>query len=108
METTTISRTIGMSYDRKAGRFVLEIGGEPVRQNVCEFLHTVSFLVGQDIEKYLLSTDSCYDEVRVPLTSTGTTITLGLQDFVALREAYGQQMFLLKLEDILLRKGIRI
>lgn len=104
----TLSKSIDMSYDRKSGRFVLDIDGEPVRQNVCEFLHTLSFLVGQDIEKFLLSTDSRYDAVRVPLTSTGTTITLSLQEFLAVREAYGHQMYLLKLEDLLLRKGIKI
>src|SRR5690349_11941894 len=103
-----ISKPIILDYDRRSGRFVLEVNGEPVRQNVCEFLHTMSFLVGQDIEHFLLSTDSRYDVVRVPLTSTGITATLTLREFSALREAYGHQMFLLKLEDLLLRKGIKI
>lgn len=102
------SKAIKLNYDRKIGRFVLDIDGSPVRQNVCEFLHTLSFLVVQDIEQYILSTDSCYDNVRVPLTSTGVTATLSLQEFAALREAYGHQMFLLKLEDLLLRRGIKI
>lgn len=103
-----VSKTITLEFDRKSGRFVLDLDGELVRQNVCEFLHTLSFMVGHDIEHSLLSTDSRYDVVRVPLTTAGTTATLPLHDFVALREAYGNQMFLLKLEDLLLRKGIKI
>lgn len=102
------SKAINLNYDRKIGRFVLDIDGSPVHQNVCEFLHTLSFLVVQDIELYILSTDSRYDHVRVPLTSAGTIATLSLQEFAALREAYSYQMFLLKLEDLLLRKGISI
>jgi hypothetical protein len=105
---TLVSKPITINLDRKAGRFVLEIDGELIRQNVCEFLHTMSFMVGHDIEQHLLNTDSRYDVVRVPLTTAGTTATLPLQDFVALREAYGNQMYLLKLEDLLLRKGIKI
>lgn len=105
---TLVSKAISLNYDRKAGRFVLELDGTPVRQNVCEFLHTLSFLVGQDVEQYLLSTDDQYDMVRVPLTSAGTTATLSLHEFISLREAYGNQMFLLKLEDLLLRKGVKV
>lgn len=107
-EATVVSKPIELKFDRKAGRFVLDIAGKPVLQNVCEFLHTLSFLVVQDVEQYLMSTDSRYDWVRIPLTTTGTTVTLSLQEFLALREAYGNQMYLLKLEDLLLRKGIRI
>jgi hypothetical protein len=103
-----VARPVALNFDRKSGRFLLDLNGEFVRQNVCEFLHTLSFLVVQDVEQFLLSTDSRYDTVRVPLTSAGTTATLTLREFIALREAYGKQMFLLKLEDLLLRKGIRI
>lgn len=103
-----VSKSVTLNYDRKSGRFVLILDGEPVRQNVCEFLHTLSFLVVQDIEHFLMSTDSRYDVVRVPLTSTGVTVSLTLREFSALREAYGHQMFLLRLEDLLLRKGIKI
>lgn len=102
-----LSRPITLNFDRKTGRFLLEVKGEMIRQSVCEFLHTMSFLVVQDVEQFLLSTDSRYDYVRIPLTSAGATATLSLQEFIALREAYGNQMFLLKLEDLLLRKGIK-
>jgi len=103
-----VSKPLAITFDRRSGRFVLDLHGEPVRQTVCEFLHTLSFLVGQDVEEYLLSTDSRYDYVRVPLTSAGLIATLSLHEFIAFRDAYGNQMFLLKLEDLLLRKGIKI
>jgi hypothetical protein len=101
-------KDIGLSFNRKKSRFILDCGEDHIEQNVCEFLHTMSFLVGKDIEEYLLSTDSQYDTVRVPLTNSGKTITLDLKEFVSLREAYGRQMFLLKLEDLLMRKGIQL
>lgn len=97
----------GISFNRKKGKFFLSFGNIQVEQNVCEFLQTMSFLVGKDIEEYLMNTDSQYDTVRVPLTNTGKNITLELREFIALREAYSRQMFLLKLEDLLLRKGIQ-
>ena len=97
----------GLSFDRQKGKFLLCVGNTQVQQNVCEFLQTMSFLIDKDIEENLMSTDSQYDTVRVPLTSKGITVTLNLREFIRLREAYGQQMFLLKLEDLLLQKGIQ-
>lgn len=98
---------IGLTFNRPKGRFIVTIDGTETQQNVCEFLHTMSFLVGKDIEVHLMNTDNQFDTVRVPLTNAGKTVTLGLTDFIQLREAYSRQMFLLKLEDLLLRKGIR-
>lgn len=100
-------KEIGLSFNRQKGKFILTCGGDLIEQNVCEFLHTMSFLVGKNIEEYLMSTDSQYDTVRIPLTNSGKTITLDLKEFIGLREAYGRQMFLLKLEDLLMRKGIK-
>jgi hypothetical protein len=99
---------IALSYSRKKGRFLLSVKGQDIEQNVCEFLQTMSFLVGQNIEEYLLDVDSRFDTVRIPLTGTGKTITLDLVHFIQLREAYNRQMFLLKLEDLLLHKGIQM
>jgi hypothetical protein len=98
---------IGLTFNRQNGRFMLAIGKNKIQQNVCEFLHTMSFLVGKDIEEHLMNTDSRFDTVRVPLTNAGKTVTLDLKEFIQFREAYGRQMFLLKLEDLLLRKGIQ-
>ena len=103
-----LTKEIGLSFNRQKSRFTLTCGEDLIEQNVCEFLHTMSFLVGKDIEECLLSTDSQYDTVRVPLTNAGKTVTLDLKDFIGFREAYGRQMFLLKLEDLLMRKGIQL
>jgi hypothetical protein len=100
-------KDISLSFTRQKGRFILQYGDESIEQNVCEFLHTMSFLVGKNIEEYLMSTDSQYDTVRVPFTGSGKIKTLELSEFIRLREAYGRQMFLLKLEDLLMRKGIQ-
>jgi hypothetical protein len=99
---------IALSFDRKKGRFLLCVDGQSIEQNVCEFLTTISFLVGKDVEEHLLNTDSSYDTVRIPLTGCGKVLTLDLSDFIRLREAYGNQMFLFKLEDLLLRKGVQL
>src|SRR6185436_4850026 len=106
MEQVLIGK-INLTFNRQQGRFIVAIGENEFQQNVCEFLHTMSFLVGKDIEEHLMNTDSQFDTIRVPLTNAGKTVTLDLKDFIQFREAYGRQMFLLKLEDLLLRKGIR-
>lgn len=101
-------KDITLSFNRKKGKFLLSAFDQIIEQNVCEFLQTVSFLVGQDIEEFLMSTESRYDSLRIPLTGTGKTLTLSLTDFIHFREAYSRQMFLLKLEDLLIRKGIQM
>jgi hypothetical protein len=101
-------KDIALSFNRKRGKFMLTVQDQSIDQNVCEFLQTVSFLVGKDIEEYLMSTDSQYDYVRIPLTGCGKTVTLNLADFIQFREAYSRQMYLLKLEDLLMRKGIAL
>lgn len=99
---------VSLTLDKRNGRFQLNLGNQGIiEQTVCEFLQTISFLVGKDIEEHLLSTDSAYDTVRIPLTSCGHTITLDLHQFIRFRTAYGHQMYLLKLEDLLMRKGIK-
>ena len=60
------------------------------------------------MEEYLLSTDSNFDTVKIPLTTTGKVITVELTDFIRLREIYGAQMYQLKLEDLLLHRGISL
>jgi hypothetical protein len=101
-------RDISLVFNRKKGKFSLSVQGKSIDQNVCEFLQTVSFLVGKNIEEYLLNTDSQYDNVRIPLTGCGKVITLPLTDFISFREAYGRQMYMLKLEDMLMHRGIRM
>lgn len=104
----TLLKPISIAFNRQKGRFLLSMGDLSVQQNVCEFLHTASFLVGKNLEEYLLSTDNQYDTVRIPLTGSGKTVTLALGDFIRFREAYSQQLFVLKLEDMLMRKGVKL
>lgn len=101
-----ILNDIALKYDRKKGRFSLSINELQVNQNVCEFLLTIGFLIGKDVEALLMSTDSANDSVRIPLTGAGKTVTLDLPQFIRFREAYSRQLFLLRLEDMLLHKGV--
>lgn len=102
-----VAYAVELSLNRRRGRYTLAVDGEVFEQNVCEFLLTFSFLNGKNVEELLLSTDSCYDSVRVPLSGCGRCVTLELGRFIALREVYAQEMFRLKLEDMLLRRGIK-
>jgi hypothetical protein len=97
---------ISLSFDRKLGKFKLGADGKEIQQNVCEFLQTISFLVGKNVEEHILNPASEYDHVRLPVTAGGIVLTLELKQFIEVREAYRHQLFLLKLEDVLMRKGI--
>ena len=85
---------------------MLGVGERTVRQSTCEFLLTFSSMVATDIEAYLSNLSNAYDEVCVPLSSRGDTIKLSLADFARLRNLYGQMMFELKLQDLLVRNSI--
>jgi hypothetical protein len=63
-------------------------------------------MVGTDIEAYISDLSNEYDEVRVPLSSKGDAVVLSLADFARLRALYGQMMFELKLQDLLVRNSI--
>ena len=101
-----LEKEISLAYSRKNGKFQLSVHGERVDQNVCEFLQTMSYLVGKDVEEHLMNPSDEFDHIRIPLTCTGKVVTLDLTDFIRFRELYSRQMFLLKLEDFLNRKGI--
>ncbi|RAV98954.1 hypothetical protein [Pseudochryseolinea flava] len=101
-----LQQSISLNFRRKSGKFELLVRGERIEQNVCEFLQTISYLVGKDVEEHLLNPSDEFDQVRIPLTCKGKVVTLDLADFIHFRELYSRQMFLLKLEDLLNRKGI--
>jgi len=67
---------------------------------------TFSSMVGTDIEAYVTNLSNECDEVRVPLSGRGAAVVLSLHDFARLRTLYGQMMFELKLQDLLLRSSI--
>lgn len=85
---------------------MLVVGEQTVKQSTCEFLLTFSSMVATDIEAYLSDVSNAYDQVRVPLSSRGDVIVLPLADFARLRGLYGQMMYELKLQDLLLRNSI--
>jgi hypothetical protein len=103
-----LKQHIALEFDKKKSKFTLSLGGQLIQQNVCEFLLTSSFLVGQDVESFLLDNDSRFDTIRIPFSTTGKNLTVDLTDFIRLREIYGAQMYLLKLEDLLLHRGITL
>jgi hypothetical protein len=95
-----------LSLSRSAGRFHLLVGEQQYSQTTCEFLLTFACMQGKNMEEYMSNLDSDYDTVRVPLSGCGNSVTLSLSDFARLRSLYGQRMFELKLEDLLMRQGI--
>ena len=101
-----IIETLPLTLSRLGGRFELSVGDQVFRQTTCEFMLTFSSMQGKDMEEYMSNLANEYDQVRVPLAGCGKSITLLLCDFVRLRALYGQQMFDLKLEDLLMRRGI--
>ena len=61
---------------------------------------------GKNMEEYISNLAHEYDQVRVPISGCGKSVILALSDFARLRFLYGQRMFELKLEDLLMRQGI--
>jgi hypothetical protein len=101
-----IIETLTLTLSRSGGRFELAVGGQVFKQTTCEFMLTFSSMQGKDMEEYMSNLTNDYDQIRVPLSGCGKSITLLLSDFAKLRTLYGQQMFDLKLEDLLMRRGI--
>lgn len=100
------TQTIPLTLTHTGNSFLLIVGERAVKQSTCEFLLTFSSMVATDIEAYLSNVSSAFDDVRLPLSSRGDTIVLSLADFARLRNLYGQMMYELKLQDLLLRNAI--
>lgn len=58
------------------------------------------------MDEYMTNLANEFDRVRVPISGCGKSVILLLPDFARLRSLYGQRMFELKLEDLLMRQGI--
>ncbi|HEY5746528.1 MAG TPA: hypothetical protein VIU12_10655 [Chryseolinea sp.] len=63
-------------------------------------------MVGTDIEAYLENLSNDCDRVNVPLSGKGSAVVVSLRDFARLRALYGQMMYELKLQDLLIRSSI--
>jgi len=103
---TQTNESISLSLRLQNGRFHLTVGEEMFSQTMCEFMLTFSSMQGKDMTEYMSNLDSTYDYVSVPLTGYGKSVKLALGDFARLRSLYIQQMFEIKLEDLLVRQGI--
>lgn len=103
---TQLTDILQLTLTRSAGRFNLVVGDQEFKQTTCEFLLTFASMQGKNMEEYLTNLTTEYDHVRVPLSGCGRSVTLMLADFARLRTLYGQRMFELKLEDLLVRHGI--
>lgn len=98
--------TLALTLSRAGGRFELVVGEKTFQQNTCEFLLTYWSMQGKDMDEYMNNLTNEFDQVRVPLSGCGSAVILPLSDFARLRSLYGQRMFDLKLEDMLMRQGI--
>lgn len=101
-----VTDTLLLTLARTGSRFALVVGEKTFQQNICEFMLTFSSMQGKNMDEYLNNLATEFDQVRVPLSGCGRSVTLSLSDFARLRSLYGQQMFDLKLEDMLMRQGI--
>jgi len=102
-----IQENSSISFNPARGRYTVIFAGNTIEQRVCEFLYTYSFVAHQNPEE-LLSVDNSYDYLNIPLTCTGDVLTVTNVDFFALRELYLDEMFRLKMEDLLMRSGISL
>jgi hypothetical protein len=101
-----ITETLTLELTRSGGRFELAVGEQKFKQTTCEFMLTFSSMQGKNMDEYMINLTNEYDRVRVPISGCGKSVTLLLSDFARLRSLYGQRMFELKLEDLLMRQGI--
>jgi hypothetical protein len=106
LESRIITEVLTLELSRAGGRFELTVGEQKFKQTTCEFMLTFSSMQGKNMEEYMTNLTHEYDQVRVPISGCGKSVTLPLTDFARLRHLYGQRMFELKLEDLLMRQGI--
>ncbi|AYB33797.1 hypothetical protein [Chryseolinea soli] len=101
-----LTQVLPLSLNHSGNSFTLVIGDQAIQQSTCEFLLTYSSMVGTDIEAYLKDLSNASDKVNVPLSGKGNAVVLSLRDFARLRTLYGQMMYELKLQDLLIRSSI--
>jgi hypothetical protein len=101
-----ITDILALTLSRSGGRFELVVGEQTIKQTTCEFMLTFSSMQGKNMDEYMTNLANEYDRVRVPVSGCGKSVTLLLPDFARLRSLYGQRMFELKLEDLLMRQRI--
>ena len=95
-----------ISYIREKGCYAVNFDGEVYEQRLCEFVHTYNFLLKNKPETFLMNISSEFDTVTLPLSSHGDTLVLSIIGFLRFRELYMQEMYHLKLDDLLYRSRI--
>lgn len=90
-----------ISYNSKTGRYSVVFESYSYEQRLCEFLSTFNFLKTIDLEYYLLNIGNEYDTVTVPLSLSGMNIVLPLDEYIIFRNMYMEELFRLKLENML-------
>ncbi|WP_079689984.1 hypothetical protein [Ohtaekwangia koreensis] len=101
-----LNKVLPLSLTHSGNSFTLVIGDQDIKQSTCEFMLTYSSMVGTDIEAYITDLSNDCDCVSVPLSGKGRAVVVSLRDFARLRSLYGQMMYELKLQDLLLRSSI--
>jgi hypothetical protein len=101
-----LTQVLPLSLAHSGNSFTLVIDDQAIRQSTCEFMLTYSSMVGTDIEAYLENLSNDCDSVSVPLSGNGSAVVVSLRDFARLRTLYGQMMYELKLQDLLIRSSI--
>lgn len=101
-----LTQVLPLSLNHSGNSFTLVVGDQIIQQSTCEFMLTYSSMVGTDMEAYLSDLSNACDSVNVPLSGKGGAVVLSLQDFARLRVLYGQMMYELKLQDLLMRCSI--
>jgi len=101
-----LTQVLPLSLTHAGNSFTLVVGDEAIQQSTCEFMLTYSSMVGTDIEAYIANLSNACDRVTVPLSGMGRAVVVSLGDFARLRTLYGQMMYELKLQDLLIRSSI--
>lgn len=95
-----------ISYTPEKGCYAVHFDGEVYEQRLCEFVHTYNFLLKNKPETFLMDISSEFDTIVLPLSSYGETLTLSIIGFLRFRELYLQEMYSLRLDDLLYRSRI--
>ncbi|MBL0745857.1 hypothetical protein [Chryseolinea lacunae] len=101
-----LTEVLPLSLTHAGNSFTLVIDDQAIKQSTCEFMLTYSSMVGTDIEALLSNLSNACDSVSVPLSGRGSAVVVSLRDFARLRTLYGQMMYELKLQDLLVRCAI--
>ena len=94
-----------LEFDRKSGLFQVDFEGFHYKQRFCEFIATVQYLKSVDLAALLIDVRG-KDDIRVPLSCKGSSITIDLHHLSRFFDLYSVAMFEIHLQDLLSRNKI--